>query len=446
MAYIQLELQIMGDYLLFLKDIHSNIIGLDGSAGPPIEADSPVMHSNIRPADITFDEEAGFQETFVTGTFYTKEEEISLEGKNIMRREAAMDKFYPIIFRRNYSKIYIGFETDTLLHMYPGGKYTTEYDPTVREWYYRAKQEPCKVILMEPYIGAQRKDHIFTLSTALVYQDKVYAVVASDIRLTQISANVNNFENDSNRFVLLISYGGKILTQPKSWDVFGKGVRIYDTDVTGLDTSLWEDIKDTSIPQDELREFKDMNGTDYYYVRLFVKPSIGGEVTDSHYLLYCIEKESVYTPVDELESEFDEIYSVIFWVVYTGSLITFSVIILSIYMITKKVCTQLNNIKHVLHQIVNMGLFADLAKDIDTKAIEDDHSLKVLTQACMQRLSDIKQMEAKFEAFGWGDTRPRDLIIFDDWRLKCYPVNYHNKHYLPWRPELSRLSKVQIIK
>jgi hypothetical protein len=443
-TYIEVELQFMGEYVSFLKDVHSNILGLDGSAGPPIQADSPVMHSNIRPSDITFDEQTGFQETFVTGTFYTKQEEISLEGSNIMKREAAMDKLYPNIFRSNYSKLYIGFETDTLFHIYPGGKYTTEYDPTVREWYYRAKQQPGKVILMEPYIGAKDEDHIFSMSTALMYQDKVYAVVGSDIRITQISANVNNFENDSNRFVLLISNGGKILTQPDSWSVFGQGVRIYDTDVTGLDTSLWKDIQDMEIPEDEIREFKDINGTDYYYVRLLVKPNIEGELNHSHYLLYCIEKDSVYGPLDKIESKFGEVYSVIFWVVFAGSLITFSVISISIFMITKKINTQLNNIKLVLHQIVNMGLFADLAKDIDTKAIEQNHSLKELSQACMQRVSVIKQMEVEFEAFDWGDTRPRDLIIFDDWRLRCYPVNYYNKHYLPWRPELSRLAKLQI--
>lgn len=435
-------LETSGDFILFLKGIHINILGLDGSAFPPIEADSPVMHNTIRLSDMQIDEETGYQETFVTGTFYSKEETISAEGVKIMEREAAMDKIYPILFKYNYSKNYIGLETDSLIHIYPGGKYTVEYDPTVREWYYRAANATDKIIVMEPYIGAQRKDHIFTISTAIMHEGKVYGVVASDISLTKISENVNNLDNEDIRFMLLISKGGKILAQPKSWNSLGKGLRIFDTDITGIDASVWRDIKDTDIAEDYMGEFKDLNGTDYYYVRISVNPEIGEEEINTHYLLFCVKKDTIYEPLERIESKFDETYEAVFWEVFVGAIATLILITIFVLKYLRRICDQLYNIDRILNQIVNMGLFPDLTKDINTQTIEENNKeIKGLSGACLLRLTAIKKSEVKYESFEWGETRPKDYIIVDNWRNKIYPNNYYANHTLPWNTELSKLGK-----
>lgn len=432
-----------------MKEVHTNILGLDGSKEPPIEASSPVMHNNIPLSDIIINQQ-GIQQTLKTGTFYSKEEEISPEGYSIMKREAAMDKLFPLLLKSSYSKIYIGMKTDSIFHIYPGGKYTTVYDPTVREWFYTAEKYPGKVILIEPYTSIQNKEHVYTVSTAIMHEGSVYAVVSSDVRMTELSENVNNYNDEAISFIMLISKRGKIITQPKSWDSLGTGLRIYDTELTGLDLSFWKDINNTDYSEHEVREFKDINGTDYYYVRMIVTPLtplLGGEETNSHYLLACVEKESIYEPIKNLEEEYNKAYEAVFWEVLVGSLVILTTIIVFTFLVSRKLSKQLFNIEQLFHQIVNMGLFADLAKDITTKDIDENKELiHDLASACTLRLSEIKATEAKFESFEWGDTRPRDNIIFDNWRDKFYPKNYYAKHVLPWRPELSRLGKLQIIK
>lgn len=361
----------MMDYIYLLRDIQSNILGLDGSAEPPILAGPYVMHNAIPPSMLTIDSETQTQFTNQTGTFYTQQEgDLSTAGKNLMTRDAAMDKLYPIIFKESYSSIYAGYELDEIFHYYPGYKMSTVYTPLVREWYYRATEKPEEVIVTEPYRDATSKEFMISISTALMNNTDVYGVVSSDVALTQISKLLQNLDVIGKGYILLISEGGMILTQPDSWDSLGETLRIFDTELTGLDEDLWTDIQDTDIPEDELQEFKDMNDTEFYFVRSFVKPYSNYPDNITHYLLVCAEQEEVKSSVDDLEDNYEESYLLIFWIVVCGAIITFLAIAASVWYSTKKVSRQLMIIEKLFTKIVFRALFADVTRGISFEKVD----------------------------------------------------------------------------
>lgn len=361
----------MMNYIYFLRDIESNILGLDKSAGPPIEASKYIMHNAIPPEMLTIDATTQTQTTNQTGTFYTQQEEdLSTEGINLMTRDAAMDKLYPIIFKDSYSSIYAGYEINEIFHSYPGQKLATVYTPLVREWYYKAKASPGEVIVTEPYRDANSNDFMISISTALINESKVYGVVSSDIKLTRISELLQNIDIIGNGYILLISKGGMILTQPASWNVLSETLRIFDTEMTGLDEDLWVDIQNLDIKEDELQEFEDMNNTDFYFVRSFVRPYTNDPELISHYMLVCAEQEEIESSVDDLDDDYENSYLLIFWIVVCGSIITFLTIGASIWYSTQKVSRQLNIIEKLFTKIVFRALFADVTRGISCEKVD----------------------------------------------------------------------------
>lgn len=64
--------------------------------------------------------------------------------------------------------------------------------------------------------------------------------------------------------------------------------------------------------------------------------------------------------------------------------------------------------------------------------------------ACLYKLEDFKKLESEFDHYDWGATRPKDHMIFSNWKNKMYPKNYFHSHPLPWRPELSKLGRIPL--
>ena len=363
----------MMDYIYFLRDIQTNILGLDGSEAPPIVAGEAVWHNEI-PANLLTVSSSNSQTQFtnVTGVFYSlHQDDLSEEANNLIERDAAMDKLYPIIFKSSYDAIYAGYETDELFHFYPGQKRSTSYTPLVREWYYKAKGSPGEVIVTEPYLDADSEEFMISISTALMdSEEKVYGVVSTDVTLSAISSILQNLDVIGNGYILLISKGGMILTQPESWNDIGTTLRIFDTELTGLDEDLWADIQDPNIGEDELQSYKDINDTEYYFVRSFVKPYTEYPANISHYLLVCATREEVISPVGDLEDDYEESYLLIFWIVVCGAIITFLAIAASIWYSSKKVSRQLMIIEKLFTKIVFRALFADVTRGISCEKVD----------------------------------------------------------------------------
>lgn len=362
----------MMDYIFILRDIQSNILGLDGSEGPPIKADGPVWHNEI-PANLLTVSSGSTQTQFtnVTGVFYSQhQDDLSQEAYDLIERDAAMDKLYPIIYKNSYDAIYVGYEIDELFHFYPGQKRASVYTPLVREWYYKAKEKPGEVIVTEPYLDADSDQFMISISTALLKGSDVYGVVSTDVLLSSISEILQKLDVIGNGYILLISKGGMILTQPESWNEIGTTLRIFDTELTGLDESLWTDIQDTSIAEDELQSYNDINNTEYYFVRSFVKPYPEDPDMISHYLLVCASKEEIISPVGDLEDDYEESYLLIFWIVVCGSIITFLAIAASIWYSSKRVSKQLMIIEKLFTKIVFRALFADVTRGISCDKVD----------------------------------------------------------------------------
>jgi len=362
----------MMDYIYLLRDIQTNILGLDGSEGPPIVADVAVWHNEI-PANLLTISDSNTQTQFtnVTGVFYSQhQDDLTDDAQDLIDRDSAMDKIYPIIFKKSYDAIYAGYEIDELFHHYPGQKRSVLYTPLVREWYYKAKANPGEVIVTEPYLDADSDQFMISISTALLKGDEVYGVVSTDVTLSAISSILQNLEVIGNGYILLISKGGMILTQPQSWNEIGTTLRIFDTELTGLDEDLWDDIQNTDIGADELQSYKDINGTEYYFVRSFVRPFDKFPENISHYLLVCSSKEEVTSPVGDLEDDYEESYLLIFWTVVCGAIITFLAIAASIWYSSKKVSRQLMIIEKLFTKIVFRALFADVTRGISCDKVD----------------------------------------------------------------------------
>jgi hypothetical protein len=361
----------MMDYIYLVKDIQANILELNGEKGPIVPGE-PVWHNEI-PANLLTVSESNTQTQFtnVTGVFYSQhQDDLSEAGWELVNLDSAMDKIYPIIFKNSYDAIYAGYETDELLHMYPGEKRSVAYTALVREWYYKAKAAPGEVIVTEPYLDANSEQFMISISTALINDTEVIGVVSTDVTLSAISSILQNLDVIGNGYILLISKGGMILTQPQSWNEIGTTLRIFDTELTGLDEDLWADIQNTDIAEDELQSYNDINNTEYYFVRSFVRPYTENPDVISHYMLVCATRDEIISPVGDLEDDYDESYLLIFWIVVCGAIITFLAIAALIWYSSKKVSRQLMIIEKLFTKIVFRALFADVTRGISCEKVD----------------------------------------------------------------------------
>lgn len=364
---------------------------------------------------------------------------LSNDGIALEAQDSSIDNIYFYLYNNDYLGMYQGFETDQILHFYPGSPITSGYTPIVREWFYKANESPNKVIITEPYINSGTGDWIVTISYAVKNTSgNVFGVAACDVTLTALNSIISTFTILNSGFIILVSSGGMVLTVPAAWGS-SNTIRIYETSSTGITSDLWTQIQNTT---DGTRlDFTDANGTSYIMIKQNVIPFDDGNVT--HYLLLCALKKESSTQANLISSNFSTTYNAIFWVVLTISIIVVITITILIYLISKKLKVQFKMIEKIFNKIVRRGLFPKMVRGTFFDKIDrNSNGIESLVDACKKKVEDLQTMEEKYSFYKWGFTRPDDELLFTQWTKCLYPYNFYMDKPMPWRKVLPSLSKV----
>ncbi|MFO1442271.1 methyl-accepting chemotaxis protein [Bacillus sp. Bva_UNVM-123] len=88
------------------------------------------------------------------------------------------------------------------------------FDPTSREWYKHAVENPNEVIWSEPYIDEATKKYVVTVSYAIKEGTAIIGVIGLDIKLTDITEMINDVDIGYNGFSYVLSKDGTAIVHP----------------------------------------------------------------------------------------------------------------------------------------------------------------------------------------------------------------------------------------
>ena len=131
-----------------LRDFDRAILGFNGTIKNPVSQGTPLQSTSI----------AVGTKNYTSGAFFSKNE-LSALGTSLEQTDSAMDQLYPIMRNTKILNLYQGYQQDEIIHMYPGVNYAdSSYTPLVREWYYKAENDPTHTIITEPFIDQSSND------------------------------------------------------------------------------------------------------------------------------------------------------------------------------------------------------------------------------------------------------------------------------------------------
>ena len=379
---------------------------------------------------------------YTTGCFMTSYPTLSQAGIELEAKEAGMDKIYPLFQASSYLYIYTGFEIDEIIHYYPGCLTTDRtYTPVVREWYYRAKDNPNTTQITEPYQDAQTLNWVVTVSRAILdNSEEVYGVAACDITLVELTTKTSSIKILENGFAMLVSSGGMILTLPVQWDLnLALAYQVFEESITGISEELWNNV--TVATDGTLFEIT-KNTTNYMFMKFNINPFTGVDRV-THYLLIFADKDEVIGPITSFNYEYSSTVFTIFASVISITIFTFLFISLALHFLSTVLSRKLLFIKKNFAKIVYRGFLIDTTKTIDFALIDKTkRGLETLFAAVKIKIAQVKDTEEMFSYYSWGSTRPKDKFHFHDWAEEIYPLNVYSNSSLDWSKSLPEIQNI----
>lgn len=359
------------------------------------------------------------------GMFYSNSP-ISALGSSLATQESSFDYIFPYLLNSHLLQFYIGYELDHIFHIYPSTQMPENYNPTVREWYYTAKNSLTSVFT-EPYIDASKKIWVISASCSIYCKNKFRGVAALDVTLKSITERLEALKLFNNTFFLLVSKTGSIINMPSGWK--GESARMNDTVVTGFPADLWLDVLDKDLPVEKKFEFQDQNNLNLFCFRNFIQPKKSPSVT--HYLFVCASDSELAVQVEKLEAVRRGINYKLFWIVFSIGSAVFITIMLIVCAISNKINKELRVILKAASEIYKKALFPNNLANITLSPSELKSSIFGLIALGVKKMKSLKYLEKLSIHYRWGPTRPADSYIFNSWQEKRYPLNYYNTtHFL----------------
>lgn len=150
----------------------------------------------------------------------------------------------------------------------------------------------------------------------------------------------------------------------------------------------------------------------------------------SHYLMTCAVKTEAREIIQLSLEDFNDTYTLIFYLVIGICVFTFFLILLLLYFASKNVKGPLSDIKKITLSIAKRALYPDIVKGHTYEKVRDDaKNMESLIGSYVRRFKQIESTEKEYSAFYWGITRPNDQFLFNNWKSKLPPFNvYTDRH------------------
>ncbi|OMJ92869.1 hypothetical protein SteCoe_4323 [Stentor coeruleus] len=279
------EFEFYSNYMQITTNLEKLVLEGQNPLLPPI----PMIEKSFIPLEeVDFSDPLGFTLSRKS-LFRSNYEILSQEGENLIQKQATFDCFYDLLKLDLFFYVYIGFDTDKILNSYPGLVFgNVDYDPTVREWYYRAEESHDYPTMTEPYKDFINGDWMITVSQSLKKNGKTYAVAAVDINLESFSKKVFGTEFMGNGFIIYLTSGGLILYSTPELSRFLLLLPAVYTSI-GINDEIWGDIQNSTIGSDKVFHFNDPSGKKFKFSRVIGKSSL--YTGRNFYILACLPND-----------------------------------------------------------------------------------------------------------------------------------------------------------
>lgn len=159
-----------------------------------------------------------FLEQFNKGTMqlaqtplFTNYEKMKKEKETPKEVEQILDQF-KAIFEDTSSVYFTDSHADLTIR--PAVDLGEDFDPTTRDWYQLAAQQPDEIQWSDPYVDAATGEFIVTVSKAVMKDDQLIGVVGLDVQLTALTKEFETREMNYKGYVTLLDENGVAIVHP----------------------------------------------------------------------------------------------------------------------------------------------------------------------------------------------------------------------------------------
>ena len=159
-----------------------------------------------------------FLEQFNKGTMqlaqtplFTNYEKMKNEKETPKEVEQILDQF-KAIFEDTSSVYFTDSHADLTIR--PAVDLGEDFDPTTRDWYQLAAQQPDEIQWSDPYVDAATGEFIVTVSKAVMKDDQLIGVVGLDVQLTALTKEFETREMNYKGYVTLLDENGVAIVHP----------------------------------------------------------------------------------------------------------------------------------------------------------------------------------------------------------------------------------------
>ncbi|AKJ26965.1 methyl-accepting chemotaxis protein [Caldimonas brevitalea] len=151
---------------------------------------------------------------------------VALKSKALVATAPALSAADPMPFlmqlqqSAGFDVAYVGF-ADKRAVFTDGSGLPADYDPTARPWYQQAVKAG-KVVVTEPYLDAGTGKLVVTFAAPVMAGQQVQAVIAGDVALDSVIANVTAVHPTPASYAFLLNSAGQLIAHPDAKRTLGQ--------------------------------------------------------------------------------------------------------------------------------------------------------------------------------------------------------------------------------
>ena len=144
--------------------------------------------------------------------FSKSNEVLNYKGKSSERKLDGKFNDFLSIYNSTTSVYYA--QTNRHLDITPKVDLGSDFDPTNRDWYKNAYNNPNQVFWTEPYIDQASKEYTISAAKAVVKNGEIIGVIGTDILLTNLSKEISKTELGFKGYPIIIGNNGTAIVHP----------------------------------------------------------------------------------------------------------------------------------------------------------------------------------------------------------------------------------------